>query len=90
MAFVLIATLISAVQGRVTGRAVLIAALATVALIVLYDLPFDDLGPGDHSDSLGTTQSIYIFTGLFAAVFNRTNAFNALAVNHDRTFVCCK
>ncbi len=39
----LIGALISAVQGRVTGRAVLIAVLATVALIVLYDVPFDDL-----------------------------------------------
>ncbi|MDJ0825757.1 MAG: hypothetical protein QNJ16_09670 [Rhodobacter sp.] len=39
----LIATLISAVEGRPTLRAVLIAAATTLALIAVYDLPFDDL-----------------------------------------------
>lgn len=39
----LIAGLIALVEGRVTLRAVLIGLGASVVLIVVYDLPFDDL-----------------------------------------------
>ncbi|MDJ0628999.1 MAG: hypothetical protein QNJ44_12125 [Rhodobacter sp.] len=39
----LIAALIAAVEGRVTGRTVVIAVCAVLVLIALYDLPFDDL-----------------------------------------------
>lgn len=35
--------LIALVQGRMTGRALLIGAGAVLALILLYDLPFDDI-----------------------------------------------
>ncbi len=40
---VLIAGLIALVEGRVSLRGVIIGFIATVALIVVYDLPFDDL-----------------------------------------------
>lgn len=40
---VLIAGLIALVEGRVSLRGVFIGFIATVALIVVYDLPFDDL-----------------------------------------------
>ncbi|MCP5085284.1 MAG: hypothetical protein GY952_00540 [Rhodobacteraceae bacterium] len=40
---VLIAGLIALIEGRMTGRAVLISALAVLVLIAIYDLPFDDL-----------------------------------------------
>lgn len=39
----LIATLIASTEGRFSWRAVVIAISATLALIALYDLPFDDL-----------------------------------------------
>jgi hypothetical protein len=40
---VLIAGLIALVEGRVSLRGVALGLLATIALIVVYDLPFDDL-----------------------------------------------
>jgi hypothetical protein len=40
---VLIAGLIALVEGRVSLSGVVLGLLATVALIVVYDLPFDDL-----------------------------------------------
>ena len=39
----MIAALISLVEGRVTLRAIGVGIVATIALIVIYDLPFDDL-----------------------------------------------
>lgn len=39
----LIAGLIALVEGRFRTRAVIIAVLAVVAMIVIYDVPFDDL-----------------------------------------------
>lgn len=39
----LIAALISLTEGRLRPRTALIAVLATLALILLYDVPFDDL-----------------------------------------------
>lgn len=39
----LIAGLIALVEGRLTTRTVLIALAAVLAMIVIYDLPFDDL-----------------------------------------------
>ena len=39
----MIAALISLVEGRITRRAVLVGLAAAIALIVVYDLPFDDL-----------------------------------------------
>lgn len=39
----MIATLICLVEGRITRRAVLVGLAAAIALIVVYDLPFDDL-----------------------------------------------
>lgn len=39
----IIATLIASTEGRFSLRAVMIAIAATLALIALYDLPFDDL-----------------------------------------------
>ncbi len=39
----LITALIALVEGRVSLRAVLIGLAATIGLIVVYDLPFDDL-----------------------------------------------
>lgn len=41
--FVLVCGLISWIEGRIGRRAVLTAAAAVVALIVLYDVPFDSL-----------------------------------------------
>lgn len=40
---VLVAGLIAMVDGRVTFRGVLIGLIATLALIAVYDLPFEDL-----------------------------------------------
>ncbi len=40
---VLIAGLIALVEARASMRGVILGLLATVALIVIYDLPFDDL-----------------------------------------------
>ena len=40
---VLIAGLMAEVEGRLTARAVLIAALAAIVLMAIYDLPFEDL-----------------------------------------------
>ena len=40
---VLIAGLIALVEGRVSLRGVVLGLMATFALIVVYDLPFDDL-----------------------------------------------
>ena len=40
---VLIAGLIALVEGRVSLRGVFLGLIATVALIIVYDLPFDDL-----------------------------------------------
>lgn len=39
----LIATLISLIERRFSARAVLIGIAATLALILIYDVPFDDL-----------------------------------------------
>ncbi|MCY3994766.1 MAG: hypothetical protein OXF07_01365 [Rhodobacter sp.] len=39
----LVTGLISSVEGRVTVRSILIGALATLAMIAVYDLPFEDL-----------------------------------------------
>ena len=39
----MIAAMISLVEGRISRRAVLIGLVAAVALILVYDLPFDDL-----------------------------------------------
>ncbi len=39
----LVAGLIALIEGRLRFRALLIALLAALAMIVLYDLPFDDL-----------------------------------------------
>jgi hypothetical protein len=39
----LISGVISLVEGRVTGRTVLVAILAVVVMIFIYDVPFDDL-----------------------------------------------
>ena len=39
----LVAGLMALVEGRLTMRGVVIGLLATFALILLYDLPFDDL-----------------------------------------------
>ncbi|MEM1274484.1 MAG: hypothetical protein AAGF88_11745 [Pseudomonadota bacterium] len=38
-----IAAMISLTDRRVSGRSVLVGALAALGLVVLYDLPFDDL-----------------------------------------------
>lgn len=38
-----VAGLMALVEGRVSGRGVLIGLLSAVVLVVLYDLPFDDL-----------------------------------------------
>ncbi len=40
---VLVAGLITMIRGRMTLRAIGVAALAVIALIALYDLPFEDL-----------------------------------------------
>ncbi|MCP5074151.1 MAG: hypothetical protein GY947_12780 [Rhodobacteraceae bacterium] len=40
---VMIAGLIGLIEGRLTIRAVAISAIAVMALIAIYDLPFDDL-----------------------------------------------
>lgn len=40
---VMISGCISLVEGRLRGRSILIAAAAVVAMIAIYDLPFDDL-----------------------------------------------
>jgi hypothetical protein len=39
----MIAAMISMVEGRVTLRAVLVGLAAAIGLIIIYDLPFDDL-----------------------------------------------
>ena len=39
----LVAGLIALIEGRLRPRTLLIGALAALALIVLYDLPFEDL-----------------------------------------------
>ncbi|MDU8927119.1 hypothetical protein RXV86_06960 [Alisedimentitalea sp. MJ-SS2] len=39
----MITALVSFVEGRVTWRAVLVGLAAAIGLIVVYDLPFDDL-----------------------------------------------
>lgn len=39
----MIAAMISLVEGRISLRSVLIGLIAAIALIVVYDLPFDDL-----------------------------------------------
>lgn len=41
--FVLVCGLISWIEGRIAPRAILTAVAAVVALIVLYDVPFDSL-----------------------------------------------
>ncbi len=40
---VLVAGLISLVEGRITSRSVMIGTLAALAMILIYDLPFEDL-----------------------------------------------
>lgn len=40
---ILLTGMISLVEGRLTGRAVLAAVGAVIILIIIYDLPFDDL-----------------------------------------------
>lgn len=39
----MIASLISLIEGRLTRRAVLVGLGAAIALVAIYDLPFDDL-----------------------------------------------
>lgn len=39
----LVAGLMALVEGRPSGRGLLIGVLATLVLVILYDLPFDDL-----------------------------------------------
>ncbi len=40
---VMISGLIALIEGRLTGRILLISAVAVLVLIAIYDLPFDDL-----------------------------------------------
>ncbi len=40
---VIISGLIALIEGRITGRTVLISTIAVMVLIAIYDLPFDDL-----------------------------------------------
>ncbi|MBL4767710.1 MAG: hypothetical protein JKY94_08350 [Rhodobacteraceae bacterium] len=40
---VLISGLIALIEGRLTGRSLLISIVAVLVLIAIYDLPFDDL-----------------------------------------------
>lgn len=39
----MVAGLVTLVEGRLTARIALVAALAVLAMIAIYDLPFDDL-----------------------------------------------
>ncbi len=39
----LLAAMISLVEGRLSRRAVIVAVMAVIVLIAIYDLPFDDL-----------------------------------------------